>query len=85
MKVRFNKAFAKQLAKQSKKVEIALTSKLELFVADPRNTLLHNHALSGPWQGYYSINISGDIRAVFELLDKNTAYFVAIGTHSQLY
>jgi len=52
---------------------------------DSMNQLLSNHALTGRWDGYRSINISGDLRAVYEMIDKDMVYFVAFGSHSQLY
>ena len=85
MRVRFNKAFTNQLGKYPHKVQVAFQKRLELFLNDSMNQLLSNHALTGHWDGYRSINVSGDLRAVYEMVDEGTAYFVAFGTHSQLY
>jgi len=42
--------------------------------------------LVGELRGYRSINITGDWRAIFMEIDGGKIiYFVAIGTHSQLY
>ncbi|HEX9503811.1 MAG TPA: type II toxin-antitoxin system mRNA interferase toxin, RelE/StbE family [Patescibacteria group bacterium] len=84
MKVRFHKQFAKQLGKYPK-IQAAFGKRLDIFFADPFDVILSNHALTGTWQGYRSINISGDLWAIYELIDDNTAFFVAFGTHSQLY
>ena len=85
MKALFHKKFAKQMGKFSQNIQKAFQKRLELFLNDPTNQLLNNHGLTGRWSGYKSINISGDLRAVFEMVDNETAYFIAFGTHSQLY
>jgi addiction module RelE/StbE family toxin len=57
-----------------------------VFLNCPNHPILKNHYLIGQLKGYRSININGDWRAIFEELDNSQiAYFVAIGTHSQLY
>lgn len=61
-------------------------SRLEIFIQDQNDLILNNHALLGELKGYRSINITGDWRAIFEDINNGeVAYFVAIGTHSQLY
>lgn len=85
MKAKFHKTFAKQLGKYPNKTQIAFQKRLALFLDDPFNQLLANHLLSGRWLGYRSINITGDLRAIYELVGQETAFFVAFGTHSQLY
>jgi addiction module RelE/StbE family toxin len=44
-----------------------------------------NHALKGEWLGYCSISIGSDLRLHFKMIDNETAYFVAVGNHAQLY
>jgi addiction module RelE/StbE family toxin len=85
MKARFHKSFAKQLGKHPAKIQMAFQKRLTLFLVDPFDQILSNHALGGRWEGHRSINISGDLRAIYELIDEDTAFFVAFGTHSQLY
>lgn len=85
MIAKFHKTFAKQLSKHSRKAQAAFENRLAFFLINPFNPLLSNHALTGRWGGHRSINISGDLRAVYELVDDQTAFFVAFGTHSQLY
>ena len=70
------------MPKQTKQKAIA---RLELFVVDPIDYRLGNHPLAGWWTGYRSIDITGDIRAVYKEADEHVAYFVAIGSHSELY
>ncbi len=54
-------------------------------MSDPFHPLLNNHPLAGRWTGYRSINITGDYRAIYELIEEDLAYFVTIDTHSNLY
>ncbi len=43
---------------------------------------LNNHPLKGEYTGVRSINITGDFRAHYTILEDNHRYFIAIGTHS---
>lgn len=85
MKVKFHKQFAKQLGKHPSKIQAAFQKRLGIFLLDVSDSILSNHPLVGKWQGYRSISISGDLRAIYELIDSDTAFFVAFGIHSQLY
>ena len=58
---------------------------LQEFNIDPLSSRLRNHALHTPYKGCYSIDITGDYRAIYKLIDNETALFTHIGTHSQLY
>ncbi len=59
-----------------------------LFLKNPLHDQLRNHALKGKWQGYRSINITGDWRAVYREYkdgEETVILFKAIGTHSEIY
>lgn len=77
----FKKMFKKKPAWLQKKFEERLT----LFIRDTYHPLLNNHSLDGEWAGCRSINITGDTRAVFEIISSKHVEFVAIGSHSELY
>ena len=89
MRVKFSNTFAKQYNKISTKTQKAFNKRLSLFIQDPSNSILHNHALKGKYMGLRSINVTGDWRALYsEIIEKTgekTALFQVIGTHSQLY
>ncbi len=70
---RGNSAFKKRLRERS-----------ELFIHNPTFPLLHDHPLKGRKKGLRSFSITGDIRVVY-YIHINTAYFVDIGTHNQVY
>ena len=59
-------------------------SRTRLFEKDPSNPTLKDHALSGHLKGYHAFSITGDIRVVY-IIHNETAYFVDIGTHNQVY
>ena len=59
--------------------------RIKLFRKDMLEPILNNHSLKDEWLGCKSINITGDVRAIFEDLGEDHFEFVAIGTHSELY
>ncbi len=83
--VKFHKDFEKQLATLPKKRRDKVIDAIELFLDQPTEPLLRNHALTGEWAGYRSIRAGGDVRLHFRILNDGVAYFVAVGTHSRLY
>ena len=85
MNVVFHKRFDKMAAKLSPKVKIKMIERVTLFSKDPLHYTLRNHALNTPYEGSFSIDVTGDYRAIYYLVDEQTAMFTHIGTHSQLY
>jgi addiction module RelE/StbE family toxin len=79
----------RKFVKQYKKLQISVQKKCDmqllLFAENPFDKSLSNHPLHGKYQGYHSIDITGDIRAVYQYVDENVVLFVRIGTHSELY
>lgn len=80
----YHRDFKKNYKKLSPKLKEKLEEKLRLFSKDEFNPVLNNHALKGRWLGYRSINVTGDIRAIFKS-DSETVIFVTIDSHSNLY
>lgn len=85
MKIRFSKQFGKQLGKLTLKDKDEFWRKLEWFKEDIYDPRLRNHALKGKFVGTRSIDIKGDLRAIYEVVDDNIYIYLLIGTHSQLY
>lgn len=85
MKVIFHKRFTKDYNRLDLKIHRAFEKHLQIFYTNPYQAKLNNHPLKGKWQGYRSINISGDFRAVYKLVSEEEAIFITIGSHSQLY
>jgi mRNA-degrading endonuclease YafQ of YafQ-DinJ toxin-antitoxin module len=55
-----------------------------LFAEDRFHSQLNNHSLNYPYKGCRSINISGDVRAIYEEVPEGIL-FIRIGSHSELY
>ncbi len=85
MTAEFHRTFDKQLAKLPQKRRNKVIETINLFLDDPMESSLRNHPLTGEWLGYRSISAGGNLRLHFEMINDNIAYFVAVGTHSQLY
>ena len=74
--------------KCDKKIQEKAKQRLTLFAEDSYDSLLNNHALTGEWRGFRSIDVTGDFRILFVEFDEGIyeiAELVRIGTHSQLY
>ena len=85
MQIQFSKKFEKQLKKQPNKVRNTLYRRLDIFLIDKYDPILNNHALQGRYLGLYSINITGDVWALYYEKDDTLIIFAFIGSHSQLY
>lgn len=83
MRIDYSKRFIKQLKKAPKKIQKVTKIRLQLFVRNQQARALNNYKLKGRWQGYRSINITGDWRAVFrQPASGKRVYFIILGTHS---
>lgn len=85
MRAYYHKDFKKAYKKLPQKLKYQTNQRIALFLENPFLAILNNHALSARYEGCRSINITGDLRAIFRLLDNDLAYFIDIGTHSKLY
>ena len=83
--VSFAGKFVKQFRKLPAKNQQQFKNRLEVFLVDQDHALLRRHPLRGKYAGYHSIDISGDLRALFRYQTENSVVFSLIGTHSQLY
>lgn len=85
MKIIVSKSFEKKYQKLRDSEKEKFKQRRDIFLANPFDPILNNHALKGKYKGYRTINIAGDLRALYEPLDKDTAHFILIDTHSNLY
>lgn len=88
MTIRYDPDLLKKLKKVDVRIRRGFKKRLEIFIKNPNNSQLHNHALRGKWKGCRSINLTNDWRAIYEEKtegDKTIAYFVTIGIHKELY
>ena len=85
MKIYFHKNFDKQYKKLRETERIKVQKRLSIFLEDPFNSLLRNHPLKGEYTDYRSIDITGDLRAIYKFNGEDQCIFVAVDTHSNLY
>ena len=85
MTIQYTPKFKKQYKKLPDKLQHQFDERLRLFVKDPSNPVLRVHPLKGSYSGYWSMNISGDLRALYLKKSDELIIFALIGTHSQLY
>ncbi len=85
MKVKFHKNFEKQYKKLTKKQQEKTKERLEIFIRNPFDSILNNHSLKGKYLDYRSINITGDLRAIYKYIDPDECVFIALGRHRDLY
>jgi addiction module RelE/StbE family toxin len=85
MTIRYLPKFKKQYKKLPKKIQAQFDEKVQLFAIDPTLPVLKVHPLKGNFAGYWSMNVNGDIRALYMMDGDAIIIFGLIGTHSQLY
>jgi addiction module RelE/StbE family toxin len=85
MLIRYLPKFKRQYKKLPQKLQERFDERLRLFVVDPTDVRLRVHPLKGSYAGYWSMNVSGDLRALFYREGDDVVIFALIGTHSQLY
>lgn len=78
----------KKLKKQNVRLRNSFKKAIEMFSENPNNPKLNNHELRREWEGFRSIDITINYRAIYQELEEGgekVAYFVAFGTHEELY
>lgn len=85
MIIQYLPKFKKQYTKLPKKFQQQFNDRLRLFVTDPTSPQLRVHPLKGRFAGYWSMNVNGDIRALYLIQGDTMIIFALIGTHSELY
>ncbi|NNN22744.1 MAG: type II toxin-antitoxin system RelE/ParE family toxin [Acidimicrobiales bacterium] len=85
MQLKYLPRFKKQYKKLPKQFQEQLEVRLKLFLEDPTDPRLRVHPLNGKYKGYWSLNINGDLRAIYLADGNSIIVFALIGTHSQLY
>lgn len=88
MKIKYSPAFLAIAKKANVRIRKYLEERIEIFSKDPSNLQLHNHPLKDKYQGYRSIDVTSDWRAIYQEVQiggEIITYFIALGTHKQLY
>jgi len=85
MIIKHTATFKKQYRKLPPKFQEQFDERLRLFLQDPIDPRLRIHPLRGAYNGYWSMDVSGDLRALYRKDGDEIIIFGLIGTHSQLY
>lgn len=85
MKFRRTKTFVKQYKKLPPRLQTQFGERLMLWIEHPTHPRLRVHPLKGAHAGYWSMNVSGDVRMLFYFERDEVVVLALIGTHSELY
>ncbi len=85
MNIFYSKLFKKQYKKQSHKIQFEFSGRVKLYLENSTSSKLNVHKLHGKYIGLWSINISGDVRAIVDRSVSGDLHFIEIGSHSKLY
>lgn len=88
MEIEFDPEFRRQYDRLNVRIQKQLKIQLRIFERNPKDLQLHNHDLKREWLGFKSIDIANVYRAIYQVRTRGTAkvaYFVALGTHEELY
>ena len=81
----FHRSFKKRYKKISSKIRNQFDKRLILFEKEPFHPVLNNHQLTGERIGQWSINVTGNWRAIYVFSGEDTVIFIDIDTHPNLY
>ena len=88
MKKQLSPLFFEKLKKVDVRIRKSFEEKIVIFENNPFDQRLNNHPLKEPYEGFRSIDITSDYRAVYEEVPsgkETVAYFSLLGTHKELY
>ncbi len=88
MRVFYDSAFYEKLKRVDVHIRKNLKERILIFSRNPNDLQLNNHPLKREYEGYRSIDITGDWRALYKEVpigEEVIAYFVFLGTHKDLY
>lgn len=86
MKIIFRRKFGRQYEKLRESDRIKVDKILTMFLANPYDPLLRNHALHGKMNGKRSISAANNLRLIFTVEGEYvTVIMLAVGSHNQVY
>jgi mRNA-degrading endonuclease YafQ of YafQ-DinJ toxin-antitoxin module len=86
MNLRYSRRFVASLRRLAPADKIAVIHTLELFVENPFDPSLRNHALAGRMTGKRAFAVAGDLRIVFaERGNYQDVTLLDVGGHSSVY
>lgn len=88
MRVQLAPDLTDRIKKLDVRIRKSFKKAINTFSKDSNSLELNNHELKRKWEGFKSIDVTAGFRAIYheiEELDESIAYFVALGTHDELY
>ena len=88
MIIRYDPDFVEMLKKINVRILKNFKERIKIFAKDPDNPQLNNHPLKKEWEGYRSIDVTNEWRAIYTEKaegEEFIALFVVLGTHKELY
>ncbi len=88
MRVQLAPKLIKKIKKQNVRLRKSFKISINIFSKDPNDLHLNNHELRREWKGFSSIDVTSDLRAIYQEIDDEDgtfAYFVELGTHDRLF
>jgi addiction module RelE/StbE family toxin len=85
MQLKQSRIFIKQFNRLPIKIQNQFQTRLELWLIEPNHSQLHTHPLVGGYSGYWSFNVTGDVRALYYFEGETVVVFAFIGKHGQSY
>ncbi len=88
MIIKYSPSFLKTFKKVDVRIRKSFKERILIFSKNPHDLQLNNHTLKDEYEGYRSIDINSDWRAVYKeaKIEKETiAYFSDLGTHEHLF
>ena len=85
MQIVFHRDFKKRYKKLQRGERQKTDERLLVLEKEPFHPILNNHPLHYPYEGCRSINITGDLRAIYEHIGSHAVHFIRLGTHPELY
>ncbi len=67
------------------KIQAQVVLRLDIFSKNKYDRILENHPLHGEYAGYRSINITSNLRLIYQDRGNDVYILYNVGTHSQLY
>lgn len=74
-----------KIRKKDRKLYERIEKQINFFELNPFHPSLRRHKLTGKYENVWSISINMSVRMIYILIDEDTAYFIQIGKHEEVY
>lgn len=75
----------RKIKQKDKHLYARIEKQIKLLSENPKHPSLRIHKLTGKLNQSWSLSVTKSIRIVYVVLEKNSIYIAAIGTHDQVY